>query len=104
MPPSAANPTHPDIHIAPSPPPQAWDVMAALGVPYQHVGAAQYARGLMRHVRHSEPQALADKLVVGAFIEARSCERFARVAPRLPPTLTKFYTRAGRCHGDEGEA
>jgi tRNA-(ms[2]io[6]A)-hydroxylase len=30
-------------------------------------------------------------LLVGALIEARSCERFAAVAPKLPPSLGRFY-------------
>jgi tRNA-(ms[2]io[6]A)-hydroxylase len=34
---------------------------------------------------------LLDMLLVGALIEARSCERFARLAPRLPRKLGKFY-------------
>ena len=29
--------------------------------------------------------------MIGALIEARSCERFARIAPRLPEKLGKFY-------------
>jgi tRNA-(ms[2]io[6]A)-hydroxylase len=32
-----------------------------------------------------------DLLVVGAFIEARSCERFSLLAPRLDAELGKFY-------------
>jgi len=31
-------------------------------------------------------------LLVGALIEARSCERFARIAPRLPEKLGRFYS------------
>ena len=30
-------------------------------------------------------------LLIGALIEARSCERFARLAPRLPERLARFY-------------
>ncbi len=30
-------------------------------------------------------------LLVGALIEARSCERFAALIPRLPEELSKFY-------------
>ena len=30
-------------------------------------------------------------LLVGALIEARSCERFAALVPRLPENLSKFY-------------
>jgi tRNA-(ms[2]io[6]A)-hydroxylase len=33
-----------------------------------------------------------DMLIVGALIEARSCERFAAVAPHLPDDLATFYT------------
>jgi tRNA-(ms[2]io[6]A)-hydroxylase len=32
-----------------------------------------------------------DLLIVGAFIEARSCERFALVAPHLESDLGSFY-------------
>jgi tRNA-(ms[2]io[6]A)-hydroxylase len=31
-------------------------------------------------------------LIVGALIEARSCERFAALVPHLPEELAKFYT------------
>jgi len=30
-------------------------------------------------------------LIIGAFIEARSCERFAKIAPLLDPELGAFY-------------
>jgi tRNA-(ms[2]io[6]A)-hydroxylase len=42
-------------------------------------------------VRDEEPWKLLDLLLIGALIEARSCERFARVAPHLPERLGKFY-------------
>jgi len=42
-------------------------------------------------VRHEEPHKLLDLLLIGALIEARSCERFARIAPRLPEKLGRFY-------------
>ncbi|MEJ6062514.1 tRNA isopentenyl-2-thiomethyl-A-37 hydroxylase MiaE, partial [Aliivibrio salmonicida] len=38
-----------------------------------------------------EPNTLIDKLIIGAFIEARSCERFAKLAPYLEDDLAKFY-------------
>jgi len=38
-----------------------------------------------------EPNALIDKLIIGAYIEARSCERFAKLAPHLDDDLNKFY-------------
>ncbi len=38
-----------------------------------------------------EPVMLIDKLICGAYIEARSCERFAALAPWLDDDLQKFY-------------
>ena len=32
-----------------------------------------------------------DVLIIGAFIEARSCERFAKISPYLDDDLKKFY-------------
>ncbi|MBF8781312.1 MiaE family protein [Pseudomonas fulva] len=55
------------------------------------VSAGRYASGLRRHVRAHEPAKLVDTLVVGAFIEARSCERFAALVPHLDEELGKFY-------------
>ena len=40
---------------------------------------------------HDEPNKMLDMLLVGALIEARSCERFALLAPRLPAALARFY-------------
>ena len=34
---------------------------------------------------------MVDKLICGAFIEARSCERFAKLAPLLPKPIADFY-------------
>lgn len=53
--------------------------------------AAGYASGLREAVRSSEPERLVDTLIIGAFIEARSCERFALIAPLLPDRLARFY-------------
>ncbi|MDH4582933.1 tRNA-(ms[2]io[6]A)-hydroxylase [Pseudomonas sp. BN415] len=55
------------------------------------VSASRYASGLRKLVRSHEPQKLADTLVVGAFIEARSCERFEALVPHLDEELGKFY-------------
>lgn len=56
-----------------------------------NVSASGYASGLLQHVRTYEPQALIDKLIIGAYIEARSCERFAKLAPFLDEPLARFY-------------
>lgn len=55
------------------------------------VSAARYASALRASVRTHEPHKLVDTLVVGAFIEARSCERFAALVPHLDAELGKFY-------------
>ena len=47
--------------------------------------------GLRKVVRSHEPVKLVDTLVVGAFIEARSCERFEALVPHLDEELGKFY-------------
>ena len=71
---------------------QVLDIMQARGIPYRPVSAARYATGLRTHVRHGEPEHLVDILIVGAFVEARSCERFAVIAPHLDEELARFYT------------
>ncbi len=55
------------------------------------VSAGRYASGLRRVARAHEPAKLVDTLVIGAFIEARSCERFAALVPHLDEELGKFY-------------
>jgi tRNA-(ms[2]io[6]A)-hydroxylase len=42
--------------------------------------------------RTAKPQILIDKLICGAYIEARSCERFAKLAEFVDPELASFYT------------
>jgi tRNA-(ms[2]io[6]A)-hydroxylase len=42
-------------------------------------------------VRTHVPARLVDTLLVGAIIEARSCERFAALAPLLDEELGAFY-------------
>ncbi|MDE0842258.1 MAG: tRNA-(ms[2]io[6]A)-hydroxylase [Porticoccaceae bacterium] len=66
-------------------------IMQRRNIAYQHVSASRYAAGLRSLARSEEPYKLADILIIGAFIEARSCERFARVAPELDDELSKFY-------------
>ncbi len=70
---------------------QVLEIMHSRGIEYQNVPAGRYAKGLMRQVRTYEPQTLIDKLICGAYIEARSCERFAKLAPYLDDELNKFY-------------
>ncbi len=66
-------------------------IMAARDVPYKPLSASRYAQGLHKGLRRQEPGRLIDTLIVGALIEARSCERFARLAPELDKELGDFY-------------
>ncbi len=66
-------------------------IMADLQLPFERLTASRYAGGLRDAVREDEPNKLLDMLLVGAIIEARSCERFARLVPRLPAGIAKFY-------------
>lgn len=70
---------------------QVHEIMQARGVAYDNITAARYARGLMGEVRTHEPATMVDKLICGAYIEARSCERFAKLAPYLDDELNRFY-------------
>ncbi|HGW5375121.1 TPA: tRNA isopentenyl-2-thiomethyl-A-37 hydroxylase MiaE [Pseudomonas aeruginosa] len=66
-------------------------ILKKRGIPVVNVSASRYASALRDLVRKQEPQRLTDTLVVGAFIEARSCERFAALVPHLDAELAKFY-------------
>lgn len=66
-------------------------IMQDKGLIYSHLSASRYASSLREHIRTHEPVRLVDTLIVGAFVEARSCERFAKLAPKLDEVLKKFY-------------
>lgn len=58
-------------------------LMKTLGIEPRRLAPGRYAEGLRRLVARSEPQREVDLMICGAFIEARSCERFAAVAPAI---------------------
>lgn len=66
-------------------------IMRERGVEYGHQTPSRYAATLLKHVRNRPPERLVDKLIVGAFVEARSCERFSKLVPVLDEQLAKFY-------------
>ena len=70
---------------------QVRSIMDEMGVAFERLSASRYAGELRKAVREEEPYKLLDMLLVGALIEARSCERFAVLAPHLPEKLGKFY-------------
>ena len=70
---------------------QVVNIISERGIEYIHLGPSRYAGGLREHLRKGAKNVLVDTLIVGAFVEARSCERFAKIAPLLDPQLSKFY-------------
>jgi tRNA-(ms[2]io[6]A)-hydroxylase len=66
-------------------------MLSRLHVPYRRLKPGRYAEGLRRAVRNDEPGRRLDLLICGALIEARSCERFAQLAPELDEPLRDFY-------------
>jgi tRNA-(ms[2]io[6]A)-hydroxylase len=70
---------------------QVLKLMTQRGIRYETVTASRYAQSLHASVRKKEPDKLIDILIVGALIEARSCERFAALAPHVDQELGDFY-------------
>ena len=70
---------------------QVRQIAGELGIEWGPRSASVYAAGLRAEISQNEPQRLIDTLIIGAFIEARSCERFALIAPELPDRLARFY-------------
>lgn len=71
---------------------QVLSILQKRGIQYGHLTPARYAQALHACARREEPGRLVDTLIIGAIIEARSCERFAVIAPRLDDELSEFYT------------
>lgn len=66
-------------------------IMRARGIIHRPLTAARYAEGLRKRLRKKDQEQFTDLMVVGAFIEARSCERFAALVPELDEELSSFY-------------
>lgn len=66
-------------------------LMVDLDVPFQRMKPSRYAEGLRRAVRQGEPRRQLDLLLCAALIEARSCERFIGLVPKLRAPLAEFY-------------
>ncbi len=71
---------------------QVLKILKARAIPIVPLTPSRYAMGLRKLVRRTEPGMLTDILLISAFIEARSCERFGAVAPHLDAELSKFYS------------
>ena len=72
---------------------QVLELMEGQGVEYVHLPPGRYAGSLHRLISRQEPQRLVDSLLVGAIVEARSCERFQRLSEVATEPLAGFYAR-----------
>ncbi|MDR2248716.1 tRNA-(ms[2]io[6]A)-hydroxylase [Acinetobacter sp.] len=70
---------------------QVLEFMTKRGQEWKGLSAGRYAGGLRKEIRTYEPEALIDVLVIGAFVEARSCERFYALSPRVDEELGRYY-------------
>ncbi|MGP5504144.1 tRNA-(ms[2]io[6]A)-hydroxylase [Psychrobacter celer] len=71
---------------------QVLGIMNERGQEWRYLSAGRYAKGMLKHKRTYEPAAMIDVLIIGAFIEARSCERFAALAEVIDDErLAKYY-------------
>jgi len=78
-------------------------LMQKLEVPFERLTPSRYAAGLRRHASSAEPRRKLDLMLIGALIEARSCERFRLLAPRLPPQVAEFYADLERAEARHHE-
>jgi tRNA-(ms[2]io[6]A)-hydroxylase len=62
-----------------------------LGVTPRRLAPGRYAERLRRLVARAEPQREIDLMMCGAFIEARSCERFAALANAIGAPLSDLF-------------
>lgn len=74
-------------------------LMQQRGIEYRFIAPSRYAKGLRDTVRNDEEGQLVDVLIIGSIIEARSCERFAALAPYLDAELQKYYLSLLRSEG-----
>ncbi len=66
-------------------------LIRSLGVRPQRLAPGRYAERLRRLVTKTEPQREVDLMICGAFIEARSCERFAALGGTVGAPLSELF-------------
>jgi tRNA-(ms[2]io[6]A)-hydroxylase len=68
------------------------ELLETRGIKFRRLKPSSYGKRLHEHVRQQEPDRAVDRLIVAGLIEARSCERFARLAAHVSDTeLAEFY-------------
>jgi tRNA-(ms[2]io[6]A)-hydroxylase len=66
-------------------------LMKSLRVVPRRLAPGRYAAGMRRLVSSAEPQREIDLMICGAFIEARSCERFAALTAEIGTPLDALF-------------
>ena len=66
-------------------------LIRTLGVTPQRLAPGRYAERMRRLVAKSEPRREVDLMICGAFIEARSCERFAALSAHIGAPLCDLF-------------
>jgi tRNA-(ms[2]io[6]A)-hydroxylase len=66
-------------------------LIRSLGVTPQRLSPGRYAERMRRLVAKTEPQREVDLMICGAFIEARSCERFAALSKGVGAPLSDLF-------------
>ena len=72
---------------------QVKSLMKKRDITFEYVKPSRYAKTLRNYIRSNEPYRYMDSLIVGAIIEARSCERFYYLTGILPSDISDFYAR-----------
>ena len=68
------------------------DILKQRNISFCRQKPSSYGKRLHEHVRPQEPQRAVDRLIVAGLIEARSCERFYRLADHVEDEkLATFY-------------
>lgn len=69
------------------------DLLAGRGIRFRRLTPSNYGRELNDLVRKQEPYKAVDRLLVAGLIEARSCERFHKLAEHVEDReLAQFYS------------
>jgi tRNA-(ms[2]io[6]A)-hydroxylase len=67
------------------------ELLTKRGYTYKILKPSRYAGLLNAEIRKKEPGQLVDSLIVGSYIEARSCERFASLVPHMDDEIAAFF-------------
>lgn len=70
---------------------QVLTLMKQQNIKFETLKPGCYAKQLHKYAKNDHKGRLIDLLIIGAYVEARSCERFALMAEKLDAELSEFY-------------